>query len=117
MPIYKSPVQDYLFLLNDVFHIERHADLPGYADLSPDIVEATLTEAARLSDEGLAPLNRVGDSGGGPRHDDGSVSTPRGFKEAYALYRDAGWGGLPFPQEHGGQGLPSVLARPLCRLT
>ncbi len=110
MPIYKSPVQDYMFLLNDVFHIERHADIPGYADLTPDILEATLTEAARLSDEVLAPLNRIGDIEGCVRHEDGSVTTPSGFKEAYAKYREGGWGGLKFPEEYGGQGLPGVLA-------
>jgi alkylation response protein AidB-like acyl-CoA dehydrogenase len=110
MPIYKSPVQDYLFLLNDVFHIERYADVPGYAALSPDIVEATLTEAARLADDVFAPLNRVGDSEGCTRHEDGSVTTPRGFKEAFAQYRDGGWNGLRYPEEYGGQDLPGVLA-------
>src|ERR1700752_2512068 len=104
MPIYKGPVQDSLFLLNDVLPIERHADL------DPDITEATLTEAARLCDEVLAPLNRVGDSEGCTRHEDGSVTTPSGFKEAFAQFRDGGWNGLKFPEEYGGQGLPSVLA-------
>src|ERR1700741_1764489 len=110
MPIFKSPVQDYLFLLNDVFQVERHADVPGYADLSPDILEATLTEAAKLADDVLAPLNRIGDSEGCVRHDDGSVTTPRGFKEGYGQARDGGWGALMFPQQVGGQELPSVLA-------
>ena len=110
MPSFKAPVQDYLFLLNDVFHIERYAAVPGYTDLSPDLVEATLTEAARLCDDVLAPLNRVGDSEGCVRHEDGSVTTPRGFKEAFVQYREGGWGGLKFPEEYGGQGLPAVLA-------
>ncbi|MDR6858544.1 acyl-CoA dehydrogenase C-terminal domain-containing protein [Variovorax guangxiensis] len=110
MATYKSPVQDYLFLLNDVFHIERHTDVPGYAELSPDLVEATLTEAAKLCDNVLAPLNRVGDSEGCTRHEDGSVTTPSGFKEAFDQFRDGGWNGLKFPEEYGGQGLPSVLA-------
>ena len=113
MPIYKSPVEDYLFLLNDVFHIERYADVPGYADLTPDILEATLTEAAKLSDDVFAPLNRVGDTEGCIRHEDGSVTTPRGFKEAYAQYRDGGWGALRYPEEYGGQALPGVLANPV----
>ena len=110
MPIYKAPVQDYLFLLNDVFSIERYADVPGYADLSPDILEATLAEAAKLCNNVLAPLNRVGDSEGCTRHEDGSVTTPTGFKEAFDQFRDGGWNGLKFPEEYGGQGLPSVLA-------
>jgi acyl-CoA dehydrogenase len=109
MPIYRSPVQDYLFLLNDVFHIERHADMPAYAALSPDILEATLTEAAKLADNVIAPLNRIGDSEGCTRHEDGSVTTPTGFKEAFAQYRDGGWNSLKFPEEYGGQGLPGVL--------
>jgi len=110
MPTYKAPVQDYLFLLNDVFHIERYADVPGYADLSADIVEATLTEAAKLCNNVLAPLNRIGDSEGCTRHEDGSVTTASGFKEAFDQFRDGGWNGLKFPEEYGGQGLPSVLA-------
>ncbi|MDB5862000.1 MAG: acyl-CoA dehydrogenase, partial [Ramlibacter sp.] len=110
MPSYKAPVQDYLFLLKDVFRIEHYADVPGYADLSADLIEATLTEAARLCDNVLAPLNRVGDSEGCTRHEDGSVTTPSGFKEAFAQFRDGGWNGLKFPEEYGGQGLPSVLA-------
>ena len=109
MPTYKSPVQDYLFLLNDVFHIERHADLPGYAELA-EVLEPTLVEAARLSDEVFAPLNRIGDIEGCVRHEDGSVATPRGFKEAFDKYRDGGWPSLKFPEEYGGQGLPNVLA-------
>jgi alkylation response protein AidB-like acyl-CoA dehydrogenase len=117
MPTYKSPVQDYLFLLNDVFRIERYTDVPGYAGLSADIVEATLTEGARLPDNVLAPLNRVGDSEGCTRHADGSVTTPSGFKEAFAQYRDGGWNALMFPEEYGGQGLPGVLAGALHEFT
>ena len=113
MPTYKAPVEDNLFLLNDVFHIERYADVPGYADLSPDIVEATLGEAAKLCDTVIAPLNRIGDSEGCTRHADGSVTTPKGFKEAFQKYRDGGWNGLKFPEEYGGQGLPGVLANVL----
>ena len=83
MPTYKAPVDDVLFLLNDVFHIERYGNLPGFADASPDVVEAVLGEAAKFSEEVLTPLNRVGDNEGCTRHADGSVTTPTGFKEAY----------------------------------
>ncbi len=110
MPIYKSPVEDYLFLLNDVFRIERYADVPGYADLSPDFVEAMLAEAAKLCDNVLAPLNRIGDSEGCVRHEDGSVTTPKGFKEAFKQFREGGWNGFKFPEDYGGQGLPAALA-------
>src|SRR4051812_20303477 len=81
MPTYKAPVDDVLFLLNDVFHIERHNNLPGFSDASPDLVEAVLGEAAKLSEEVLQPLNRTGDIEGCKRNDDGSVTTPKGFKE------------------------------------
>ena len=109
MPIYKAPIQDNLFLLNDVFHVEQYANIPGYADMTPDIVEATLAEAAKLAEQVLTPLNRVGDSEGCQRHDDGSVTTPKGFKEAFAQFTDGGWMGVSSPAEYGGQGLPVVL--------
>ncbi len=110
MPLYKAPVEDYRFLLNDVFHVERYADLPGYSDLSPELIDATLAEAAKLCEQVLAPLNRVGDAEGCTRHEDGSVTTPKGFKEAFDQFRDGGWGSICFPTEFGGQGLPVVLA-------
>jgi alkylation response protein AidB-like acyl-CoA dehydrogenase len=110
MPSYKAPVEDYLFLLNDVFQVGGYVDLPGYSDLSPQILEATLTEAAKLCEHVLTPLNRVGDMEGCTRHDDGSVTTPKGFKEAYQQFCDGGWGSISFPSEFGGQGLPAVLS-------
>ena len=110
MPSYKAPVEDYLFLLNDVFQVGGHVDLPGYSDLSPQILEATLTEAAKLCEQVLTPLNRVGDMEGCTRHEDGSVTTPKGFKEAYQQFCDGGWGSISFPSEFGGQGLPAVLS-------
>jgi acyl-CoA dehydrogenase len=109
MPTYKAPVDDVLFLLTDVFHIERHNNLPGFADASPDVVEAVLSEAAKLCEEVLLPLNRIGDIEGCRRHDDGSVTTPRGFKEAYKQVVEGGWVGISAPVEYGGQGLPSTL--------
>ena len=109
MPTYKAPVDDVLFLLTDVFHIERHNNLPGFADASPDVVEAVLSEAAKLCEEVLLPLNRIGDIEGCRRHDDGSVTTPKGFKEAYKQVVEGGWVGISAPVEYGGQGLPSTL--------
>ncbi len=111
MPIYKAPVEDVTFLLNDVFQIDRYDNLPGFTDASADVREAILGEAAKLSEEVLQPLNRVGDLEGCKRHDDGSVTTPRGFKEAFRQVAEGGWLGLSAPTEYGGQGLPVTLSQ------
>src|SRR5215213_4715649 len=108
MPTYKAPVEDVQFLLNDVFHMERYGNMPGFADATPDTLTAILEEAAKLAEEVIQPLNRVGDLEGCKRHDDGSVTTPTGFKEAYKLYADGGWMGISVPPEYGGQGLPGT---------
>jgi len=109
MPIYKAPVDDALFLLNDVFHLDHYGNLPGFSDASPDVVEAVLREAAKFSEEVLTPLNRVGDKEGCKRAPDASVATPKGFKEAYSQIVEGGWTGISVPSEFGGQGLPATL--------
>src|SRR5689334_20205805 len=111
MPTYKAPVEDVKFLLNDVFHIERYANLPGFSDASPDVVDAILGEAAKLCEEVLTPLNRVGDKEGCKRGADGSVTTPTGFKGDFKQIVDAGWLGIWAPPEFGGQGLPMILTQ------
>ena len=111
MPTYKAPVDDVMFLLNDVFHIERYNNLPGFADATPDLIEAVLAEAAKFSEDVLTPLNRVGDKEGCKRHADGSVTTPTGFKDAYKKLTEGGWIGASAPAEFGGQGLPRVLSQ------
>ncbi|MEJ2376631.1 MAG: acyl-CoA dehydrogenase N-terminal domain-containing protein, partial [Pseudolabrys sp.] len=105
MPTYQAPVDDVLFLLNDVFHLDRYGNLPGFSDASPDVVEAILREAGRFAEEVLTPLNRVGDTEGCSRRDDGSVTTPTGFKDAYRQLTEGGWVGISAPEEFGGQGL------------
>ncbi|MET0878609.1 MAG: acyl-CoA dehydrogenase family protein, partial [Tardiphaga sp.] len=111
MPSYKAPLEDVGFLLNDVFQFDRYNNLPGFADASPDVREAILEEAAKLSEQVLQPLNRVGDLEGCVRHDDGSVTTPKGFKEAFKQVTEGGWLGLSSPTEYGGQGLPVALSQ------
>jgi acyl-CoA dehydrogenase len=111
MPIYKAPVEDVSFLLNDVFQIDRYNNLPGFADASADVREAILDEAAKLSEKVLQPLNRVGDLEGCKRNDDGSVTTPKGFKDAFKQVAEGGWLGLSAPSEYGGQGLPVTLSQ------
>jgi alkylation response protein AidB-like acyl-CoA dehydrogenase len=111
MPGYQAPVDDAMFLLRDVFHVERYNNLPGFAEATPDLIEAVLAEAAKFSEDVLTPLNRVGDKEGCRRHDDGSVVTPTGFKDAYKRLTAGGWVGVSAPTEFGGQGLPVVLAQ------
>jgi acyl-CoA dehydrogenase len=109
MPTYKAPVEDVQFLLNDVFHMERYGNLPGFSDVPPDTLAAILEEAAKLTEEVVQPLNRVGDIEGCKRHADGSVTTPTGFKDGYRQYTEGGWMGISVPAEYGGQGLPGTM--------
>jgi acyl-CoA dehydrogenase len=109
MPTYKAPVEDTLFLLNDVFGIQRYSNLPGFSDIS-DMLEPILEEAAKVCEEAFQPVNRSGDKEGCTRHADGRVTTPKGFKEAYDAYRAGGWMGLAVPEAYGGQGLPYTLS-------
>src|SRR5262249_31161618 len=109
MPVYKAPVDEVLFLLNDVFQISRYNNLPGFADVPPDVIEPILSEAAKLCEEVVQPLNLPGDGEGCTRHDDGRVTTPKGFKEAFKQYAEGGWMGISVPAEFGGQGLPGLM--------
>jgi len=81
MPIYKAPVADTMFLLTDVFGLHRYENLPRFADAQIDVVEAVLSEGGRLAEEVLQPLNLPGDQEGCRRLPDGSVVTPKGFRD------------------------------------
>jgi alkylation response protein AidB-like acyl-CoA dehydrogenase len=109
MPVYSAPVNDVRFVLDNVIHLDKFTNLPGFASATPDMVDAVLTEGARICEDLLFPINRSGDEEGCTRHADGTVTTPKGFKEAFAAYRDGGWVGLSAPEEFGGQGLPHVV--------
>lgn len=109
MPVYTAPVKDTLFLLNNVLKLDSYSNLPGFAEATPDMVQAILEQAASFTEEVVQPINQAGDEHGCTWHEDGSVTTPPGFKEAYAKFCEGGWGTLNAPTEYGGQGLPYVL--------
>jgi alkylation response protein AidB-like acyl-CoA dehydrogenase len=109
MPDYKAPLRDMQFVLFDVLKVQDSANaLPSYAEATPDLVNAILEEAGRFCENVLQPINRSGDEEG-CHFEQGKVTTPKGFKEAYAKYVEGGWTGLACETEFGGQGLTSPV--------
>ena len=80
MPTYRAPIEDSLFILNDVLNVQRYNNLPGFADATPDMIEAILGEAGKMAEEILQPLNVVGDTEGCTWHEDHTVTTPNGLQ-------------------------------------
>ncbi|TXH71542.1 MAG: acyl-CoA dehydrogenase, partial [Lysobacteraceae bacterium] len=114
MSTYKAPIADMRFALFDVLGCEALFERLGFADATRDVVEAVLDEAARFTETVLAPLNRVGDEVGCVfDKTTGAVTTPPGFKQAYAQFVEGGWSGLVSPPEFGGQGLPHTAGVPM----
>ena len=108
MPFYKAPLEDFKFLYHEFLDLEECRELPSMAEATPDVIDAVLEEAARISTEVLLPLNEVGDREG-CTFDAGKVTTPTGFNDAYRIYTEGGWTGLTTDPEYGGQGLPSFV--------
>jgi alkylation response protein AidB-like acyl-CoA dehydrogenase len=108
MAVYKAPLKDIQFVLNEVLDVSSLARLPGYEDATPDTVQAVLEEAGKLCENVLFPLNRSGDEEG-CHYENGVVRTPKGFKEAYDQFREGGWTAMTCDPEYGGQGLPATV--------
>ena len=109
MTTYSAPLGDMEYVLRQFCDLDAIMAMPKFADLDNSMVSDLLEEAARFFEERFAPLNKVGDVVGSHRNDDGTVTTPEGFKEAYSAYVDAGWGALGFDPGYGGGGFPWVV--------
>ncbi len=107
MPSYTAPIKDVQFLLHDVLGVSN-SGIPGYDELEADFTGAVLEEAGKVASEVLAPLNPVGDVEG-CKLENGLVSTPTGFKDAFEVMKEGGWTGLDCDPDYGGQGMPYVL--------
>jgi 3-(methylsulfanyl)propanoyl-CoA dehydrogenase len=110
MSSYQAPLRDMQFVLRELAGLEEIAKLPGCEDVL-DVADPILEEAATFASEVLDPINQSGDKEG-CTWKDGNVTTPKGYKEAYAQFAKAGWIGLPVPPQYGGQGLPSLMLGP-----
>lgn len=108
MATYKAPLRDMRFVLNELLHAEELSKLNGYEEATPDLIDAVLEEAAKVTENVLFPLNRSGDEEG-CTFENGVVHTPKGFKEAYDAFVEGGWPGLSCDPDYGGQGLPQLV--------
>jgi 3-(methylthio)propanoyl-CoA dehydrogenase len=109
MPEYQAPIADMKFVLRELVDMELLAQLPGFAEMTPDVAESVLDEAAKFAGAVLSPLNRSGDLEG-VRWQDGQVLTAGGWRQAYERFAADGWNALSCPVEFGGQNLPRALS-------
>ncbi|MFM0205818.1 acyl-CoA dehydrogenase C-terminal domain-containing protein [Paraburkholderia sediminicola] len=108
MSTYIAPLRDMRFVMTELAGLGELSSLPGYEEVSPELAEAVLDEAAKLATEVLAPLNKTGDEQGACLTKDGVVAAD-GFAKAYRQFAEGGWSGLSGDPEFGGQGLPELL--------
>ena len=108
MPVFAPPIADHLYTLYDLLDFEEHTKLPGFDHCTRDVIEAVLEQSARFSAQVLYPLHRSADEEG-VHFDTGTVTTPKGFREAYAQLVEGGWPALTAKPEHGGQGMPHMV--------
>jgi alkylation response protein AidB-like acyl-CoA dehydrogenase len=109
MPAYKAPLREIKFVLYELLKADSLSNtVPAYAEATPETIDAILEAAGQFCEEELQPLNHPGDEEG-CHFDNGVVTTPKGFKEAYAKFVEAGWPGLPCDPTYGGQGLPKLI--------
>jgi len=108
MPTYRAPLRDFRFLLHEVFDATKLYASAGFADASADVVDAVLGEAAKLADNVVAPINQAGDEHGA-HWENGVVTTPPGYREAWAAYVEGNWGAIGANPAYGGQGLPESV--------
>ncbi|MFM6932988.1 MAG: acyl-CoA dehydrogenase C-terminal domain-containing protein [Novosphingobium sp.] len=109
MPTFKAPTRDSRFIINEVLKLESYGNLPGFENATADVIDTVVEELGKFVSEVVAPINLSGDQEGCTRHPDGTVTTPKGFKQAYDAFVDSGWGTLAQPEDLGGQGMPHVL--------
>jgi len=112
MSTYTAPLQDMQFVIKELVGLADITAMPDCAEVTGDLVDAVLDEAAKFATGVLDPLNHTGDKTGA-RFADGSVTTPPGFKEAYRQFIAGGWNGLSGEAAYGGQGLPHVVSMPV----
>ncbi|MEZ5952813.1 MAG: acyl-CoA dehydrogenase C-terminal domain-containing protein [Hyphomonas sp.] len=109
MPRYDAPIRDMQFILHDVLQIQNYSNLPGFEEVTPDLVNAILEEGGKFAKEVLYPLRAIGDQQGCIRNADASVKTPDGFPDAYKQLVEGGWPLLSVSPDMGGQGLPHIV--------
>ncbi|MBT8142117.1 MAG: acyl-CoA dehydrogenase C-terminal domain-containing protein [Gammaproteobacteria bacterium] len=118
MTDYKAPLRDLNFTYLELFdYPEHYKKFPQYAETDRDLMESIFEEYAKFAENVLVPIYRSGDEEGCTWHEDGSVTTPKGYKEAYQQYVEMGWPSMTHSADHGGQGLPESVGLAIAEIT